>query len=151
MASWSFIPTQDCLPLLFLSHKKNTSLISVSYQLFNLLPFIFSPANPPLVDTTFNLRAAAGITEAFRFYEKVLSKLKAVIKGGIFFPFPILLPTHKTGTFILLEVFGRNVSTFLALPSSSLWEKWPLGLMELGKVIKCALLSLFLALSLGLT
>lgn len=63
--------------------------------MFNLLPFIFPPANPPLVDTTFNLRAAAGITEAFRFYEKVLSKLKAVIRGAFIFLSPFSYPPIK--------------------------------------------------------
>lgn len=85
---WSFIPTQDCLPLLFLSHKKNTSLISVSYQLFNLLPFIFPQqihlwSIQPLIS-----ELQPGSQRLLDFYEKVLSKLKAVIKEGIFFLSP---------------------------------------------------------------
>ncbi|EAW60668.1 hCG2045117 [Homo sapiens] len=110
-------------------------------------------ANSLSIDTIFHVRAASCNTEVFRFYEKVLNELKALLRGQLS-PLPILLSAHKTGTDNLLEELGRNFSIF-SVQSSLVplcerrrdlldWCRWEKG-------IKCAWLSLFLALSLGLT
>lgn len=110
-------------------------------------------ASSLLIDTAFCLRSASCNIEVFRFYEKVLSELKALLRGQQS-PLPILLSAHKTGTDNLLEELGRNFSTFLVQSSLvPLCERKReiLGWCSWEKGMKCAWLSLFLALSLGLT